>query len=110
MRRNAPLHASNAACMSKDMTVAGVHLQKDEAFYIMIQQVQNDPKQWKEPKSFIPERFDVKSHYYEKPGGGKRNPFAFSPFLGGSRGCLGKTFAETTLKFVIPLWYHFFDF
>lgn len=45
-----------------------------------------------------------------KPDGGKRNPFAYSPFLGGSRVCLGKTFAEITLKFVIPLWYHFFDF
>ena len=37
-------------------------------------------------------------------------PFSFSPFLGGSRVCLGKTFAEITLKFMIPLWYHAFEF
>ena len=47
---------------------------------------------------------------YTKPNGDKRHPLAYSPFSGGSRVCLGKTFAEITLKFTIPLYYHFFDF
>ena len=50
------------------------------------------------------------SPLYLKADGKKRHAFAFSPFLGGSRVCLGKTFAEITLKFTIPLYYHFFDF
>lgn len=36
------------------------------------------------------------------PDGSKRLPFAFSPFLGGKRICLGKTFAEIVAKFVVP--------
>ena len=35
---------------------------------------------------------------------------AFSPFLGGTRVCLGKTFAETVLKFVLPMYFYYFDF
>ena len=58
----------------------------------------------------MPERFDTDSEWYKTPSGEKRKPFSFSPFLGGSRVCLGKTFAEITLKFMIPLWYHCFDF
>jgi len=34
---------------------------------------------------------------------------AFNPFLGGKRVCLGKTFAETVLKFTLPLFWHHFD-
>lgn len=46
-----------------------------------------------------------------KPDGKtKRNPYAYSPFAGGIRVCLGKTFAEVALKFSIVLYYHFFDF
>jgi cytochrome P450 len=36
------------------------------------------------------------------PSGKKRHPLSFSPFLGGKRICLGKTFAETIAKFVVP--------
>ena len=53
-----------------------------------------DPYEWKDPLKFIPERFDKLSDYYLKPNGEKRSPFSFTPFLGGSRICIGKTFAE----------------
>jgi cytochrome P450 len=35
------------------------------------------------------------------PSGQKRHPLAFSPFLGGKRICIGKTFAETVAKLVV---------
>ena len=34
----------------------------------------------------------------------------FNPFLGGKRVCLGKTFAETVIRFTVPLLYFHFDF
>ena len=58
--------------------------------------------EWQEPHKFIPERFDPESPYYLTPGGKKRNPLSFSPFLGGKRICLGKTFAEASSKIVGP--------
>ena len=36
-----------------------------------------------------------------KPNGQKRHPLAFSPFLGGKRICIGKTFAEIVVKLVV---------
>ena len=30
--------------------------------------------------------------------------------MGGKRVCLGKTFAETNIRFTIPLLFHHFDF
>ncbi len=59
-------------------------------------------KQWREPERFIPERFDHNSVYYFKPDSTKRHPYAFSPFFGGKRVCIGKTFAETVAKIVVP--------
>jgi cytochrome P450 len=43
---------------------------------------------------FKPERFQ---------GKGKHNPMSFMPFLAGKRICVGKTFAEYSLKVVIQL-------
>ena len=62
----------------------------------------NNPNEWIEPEKFIPERFDPHSKYYLTPSGIKRNPYSFSPFLGGNRVCIGKTFAESINKLVIP--------
>jgi len=39
-----------------------------------------------------------------------RNPLAFTPFTGGKRICVGKTFAEVLMKFTLPIIYHHFDF
>jgi cytochrome P450 len=44
------------------------------------------------------------------PNGKKRHPMAFSPFLGGKRVCLGKTFVETMSKMVGPTILANFDF
>ena len=35
------------------------------------------------------------------PEGKRRHPLAFSPFFGGRRVCIGKTFAEIVAKLVI---------
>ena len=110
MRRDAPANAVNTSTMTRDVNIKGIDLRAGEAFFVGIQYVANDPEQWKEPDLFKPDRFDSTSDWYKKPDGGKRSPLAFVPFLGGSRVCLGKNFAETTLKIITPLWYHFFDF
>jgi cytochrome P450 len=64
-------------------------------------QLHHDPDQWQQHDKFIPERFDHKSPFYLKPNGQKRHPQAFSPFLGGKRICIGKTFAEIVVKLVV---------
>ena len=65
---------------------------------------------WIEHDKFIPQRFDPKSKYYLTPKGEKRPHYAFSPFLGGMRICLGKTFIEVVSKFVGPTLLANFDF
>ena len=70
----------------------------------------NNPEEWIEPGKFIPERFDSNSPFYLTPKGHKRNPFSFSPFLGGSRICMGKTFIEAVSKLTIPVLLANFDF
>ena len=62
----------------------------------------NNPNEWIEPKKFIPERFDESSEFFLTPDGNKRNPYSFSPFLGGSRICIGKTFVEIISKLMLP--------
>ena len=68
------------------------------------------PKEWIEPQTFNPDRFDHTSPYFKRPDGTNRSGNAFNPFLGGKRICLGKTFAETTLKLTLPLFFYHFDF
>jgi cytochrome P450 len=41
--------------------------------------VHNDPKNWKEPRRYKPERFDE-----------PYDPYAFLPFINGPRNCLGQ--------------------
>ena len=72
-----------------------------------------DPYQWIKPEQYQPARFDTSdssSKWVKTADGKPRNPLAFTPFLGGKRVCLGKTFAEVTVRFTIPMLYHFFEF
>ena len=82
----------------------------NDVFSINMQQIHMDPKEWPEPEKFIPERFDANSKWFKRTDGSSRNPLAFTPFLGGKRVCLGKTFAEITVRFTLAMYFWFFDF
>lgn len=77
---------------------------------INIYNMHHDEEQWIDHEKFIPERFNSKSPYTKKPNGEPRNPFAFNPFLGGKRMCIGKTFAEVVVRFTLPILYYHLDF
>ena len=72
--------------------------------------LQYDPSQWREPHRFIPDRYNPKSEWYLRPDGETRATYAWAPFYGGHRMCLGMRLAELALKTQLPLYYHFFDF
>jgi cytochrome P450 len=77
-------------------------MRKGDPFSVGMYALCNNPDEWIEPGRFIPERFDKNSEYFLTPGGKTRNPYSFSPFLGGSRICIGKTFVETVSKLTLP--------
>jgi cytochrome P450 len=61
----------------------------------------------------LPERFDTSNpdnKWLLTSDGKPRNPLAFTPFYGGKRICLGKSFAELAIRFTIPLLYFHCDF
>lgn len=65
--------------------------------------IHHNPDEWQKADEYIPERFDPRDAMYLRPDGKPRNPMSFIPFSGGKRICLGKTFAETAFKFVLPM-------
>lgn len=118
LRIEPPASLTTIQCFSKDVTFeSGVKaklpkftIKKGQPFLIAIEMIQKDPKQWQEPDAFIPERFDEKSPYFLRPNGEPRHPLAYTPFLGGKRICLGKTFAEITTRLTVPILMHCLNF
>jgi cytochrome P450 len=110
MRMDVPFAITGFMDVLSPTNFKGIHIEPGQAFLVHTRAMHNDPEQWIEPEKFIPERFSPESPYYKRPDGGRRNPLAFSPFLGGHRICLGKTFAEVVLKFTLPMYCHFFSF
>ena len=94
--------------MKEDVTAGGLNLKKGDGISINMYGLCNDPKEWKDPTSFCPDRFDPQSDLFLTPAGKRRNPYSFSPFLGGQRICIGKTFVEQVSKLTLPtLWSNF---
>lgn len=80
---------------------------------ILFTEIHHNPIEWPEPSVFQPARFDTKdsdNKWALTAEGKSRNPLSYTPFFGGKRVCLGKTFAETSIRFTIPLIFHFLDF
>ncbi|KAK8962650.1 Isoflavone 2'-hydroxylase [Platanthera guangdongensis] len=73
---------------SKDCTVQGYRIPKGTMLLINAHAMNRDPQLWKEPESFMPERFKE-----EEAGGG-----AFMPFGKGRRSCPGQAMALHAVK------------
>jgi len=53
-----------------------------------------NPKYFKEPEKFIPERFEIDNEMYNE----KSHPFSYIPFSAGPRNCIGQKFAMLEMK------------
>ena len=103
LRWEAPLSRSTSMCMSEDVELPTFTMKANTIFVVDMYTLHRSKRYWKDPEQFIPERFDPTSEYFLTPDGKKRHTLTFTPFLGGKRICIGKTFAETSSKFIIAL-------
>ena len=110
LRMQPPVYISSTVMMMETVECGGLELRKGDAISIDMYRLSNNPKEWIEPGLFIPERFDPDHAYFKTPDGKRRNPVSFSPFLGGQRICVGKTFVELVSKLTLPSLYAGFEF
>lgn len=86
-----PIIGSNT---SEPVELAGYLIPKDCPIHIHIHNITRDPEHFPNPDVFDPDRFlPIKSI--------ARHPFAFIPFSGGPRNCIGQKFAMLEEKAVI---------
>ena len=110
LRYDTPFPVGSPAIFSKETMIGNVKFGPNDAFFVDMAGCHKDPIEWPEPEKFIPDRFNSDSKWFKRADGSNRNRLAFTPFLGGKRVCLGKTFAEILVRFTLPLYYTYFDF
>ena len=103
LRMQPPVYFSSSIARSETVPTGQLSIRKGDFVSISMFHLCNNPDEWIEPGKFIPERFNPDSKYFLTPSGKRRNPFSFSPFLGGARICIGKTFVESVSKLVVPI-------
>ncbi|CDW89796.1 cytochrome family subfamily polypeptide 55 precursor [Stylonychia lemnae] len=103
LRIEPPIRKSITQTVSQDIEIRGKKIPKGVPILFHFLIIQRDANEWPDPLKFIPERFDPASKYFLTAEGKKRKPASFTPYLGGRRICLGKTFAENIIKCVAPL-------
>lgn len=110
LRMQPPVYTSSGVRMNKDVTVNGFEIRAYDQIFLHMAAFGKDPTQWQKPNEFNPDRFNPKHELFLTPDGKRRNPYAYSPFLGGRRICLGKTFVEEVSKETLPTLLKHFKF
>ncbi|KAM7305826.1 cytochrome P450 4V2 [Ixodes scapularis] len=85
-----PLIARN---IDEDVKVGEYTIPKGTVAIAAIYFMQRHPRFFPDPHSFIPERFSASKE--------RTNPFAYVPFSGGARNCLGQRFANLEDKILL---------
>lgn len=83
-----PVYGRN---IDEDLDLDGKIVPAGSNVNVMVYNLNMDPKYFKDPEAFIPERF---SEMNEK----NENPFVYVPFSAGPRNCIGQKFAMLELK------------
>ena len=81
-----PVVPSVPKYITKDGTLGGWNLPAETTINVDIRGLHRNPKYWKEPTKFIPERFDERVNPHPVV-------YSFLPFSGGKRSCIGQKLA-----------------
>lgn len=91
LRLYPPIHLGSRVAAA-DLAFDGYHIPAGTRILYSIYLTQRHPAYWEQPTVFLPERFDK---------GSKIPPYAFLPFGGGPRNCIGAAFAQVEAKVVL---------
>lgn len=89
--------------LEKDLTVEGTLLPKNTFVNLVFQLSHHDERQWTNPSSFDPERFNKQRNEQSKC------PFGYAPFGAGQHHCIGFNFAEIMVKMVTTELLQYFE-
>lgn len=91
LRLYPPIHLGNRRTM-EEMQFGGYRLPGDRRLLVSIYLTHRDPQQWPDPDRFDPDRF---------LGGPPAAPYAYIPFGGGPRNCIGAHYGLVEAKAVL---------
>jgi cytochrome P450 len=91
LRLYPPIHIGNRV-VAAEMEFDRQRVRVGERLFYSIYLTHRDPRYWQNPGSFQPDRF---------AGGRKAPPFAYVPFGGGPRSCIGAAFGMAEARLVL---------
>ncbi len=91
LRLYPPIHIGNRM-VAEDLIMGGSRIPAGERMFYSIYLTHRDEAYWENPHDFCPERF---AH------GRKQPPFAYIPFGGGPRACIGAAFGQAEARIVL---------
>lgn len=86
--------------LTETMTYKSYTFPKGSCFIMPQYLLHRHPAYWEKPNEFIPERFR------ENP----RHPFAYFPFGGGQRSCIGSNMTKLEIQTILPILMQRFEF
>lgn len=87
----------------EDDEINGYYIPKNTMMVAYIHGIHHSPDLWEKPELFLPERFAKENHK-------ARHSFAYMPFGGGPRLCIGNNFALMEMQLVLARMIRQFDF
>jgi cytochrome P450 len=100
LRLYPPIHIGNRS-VAEDIEFHGSQVPAGERLFYSIYLSHRDPEYWEDAEAFHPERF---AH------GRKTPPFAYVPFGGGPRACIGSAFGQAEARIVLARLLQTYDF
>jgi len=94
MRLLPPVWTMNTRRANKDITINGYHFKKDKHVFISPYTNHLNPNYFPDPERFDPERFQPENE-------AKLPRYAYMPFGGGNRVCIGNSFAMMESKIIL---------